>query len=751
MGIGLLAGQLVLVLCFTIFTLKKYAGLSNHQHSIILIPTFLGWFFSFLIIIVLPLDVAITFYKKCLSENVAVPAIITSTAKITTAAFSFSEFDDNDQDNSNNIPSLPIISTTPFIEHENNSMLCDEPKGYVEDRLLFGLWRIVYWGSQLLTWILLPMIQSYAKAGEFTVKGRLKYAFYSNFVYYGLYFTSLMFLLFYVVSHGVSLDFTSLKVLVVSASNSWGIFLLVILLGYGLIEVPRHFWRLGMRGYRLQQTYFEIDKLSSEKNEAEEAINEAYRETKNALNLLKDTRGAARDKVKQIAAKFPNEFVKEQQQLQTKVRDSVTNECSNWQQQSRQISQLNVDAVSQNTYLVKLHRKVIIAGQTYQRCQVQWRSLIELAFYLEDLEVAEGLGKLPSKWAQISDSTINLPNTKRGRTVFPLSSNPNPLMENMRFLWHIRLQRPVFQFLAIIFFAMTILVLWSECTFFIVHPQLSLAARLLHGAARGDHYKFIQIGAITMILYLCICSYYTIFRLRIYRYYRLDSTGMTDDNSLIFSAMLLCRLTAPMCLNFLGMIHLDSAITKNRNNAKIQTQFTKLMGHLDIIPWLAEGINIYLPIVILLLCLATWFRLGTRFLHNLGIDQFLEDDEMTLEMVRSGKALVSLERNRVNRARNREERNETWRANASAAEYGQADGPKNTSYTMDWPTGSSDHLSEGSIIETTAREKSFFEQIDEAAHGTNIELNMEQQSPYQQQNDGTNLININSKNFFDDL
>lgn len=59
---------------------------------------------------------------------------------------------------------------------------------------------------------------------------------------------------------------------------------------------------------------------------------------------------------------------------------------------------------------------------------------------------------------------------------------------------------------------------------------------------------------------------------------------------------LLCRLTAPMCLNFLGMIHLDSAITKSKGE-KIETQFTKvaffiflklllqLMGHLEIIPW----------------------------------------------------------------------------------------------------------------------------------------------------------------------
>jgi hypothetical protein len=78
-----------------------------------------------------------------------------------------------------------------------------------------------------------------------------------------------------------------LKVLIVSASNTWGLFLLVILLGYGLIELPRHFWRAGIRGYRLKQAYFDIDKLSSEKSESDEAIQEAYRFI--ILNLLVKT------------------------------------------------------------------------------------------------------------------------------------------------------------------------------------------------------------------------------------------------------------------------------------------------------------------------------------------------------------------------------------------------------------------------------------------------------------------------------
>uniref|UniRef100_A0A914HJB5 Phosphatidylglycerophosphatase and protein-tyrosine phosphatase 1 n=1 Tax=Globodera rostochiensis TaxID=31243 RepID=A0A914HJB5_GLORO len=604
---------------------------------IVLVSTFFGWLFSFSIIIVLPIDVAITFYKKCLVEESHRSVV--------------------DDDTTTTVPSGGDyrMADNEYFERNESFMQCEQPKGFVEDKFLLTLWRIVYWSSQFLTWILLPMLQSYAKAGEFTVKGRLKYAFYSNVVYYGIYFATFMLLLIYAVSRGVSLDFENLKVLLIAASNTWGLFQLVVLLGYGLIEVPRLFWRLGIKGYRLKRTYFDIDKMSSEKNESDESIREVYTETKNALNLLKSASGPSREKVKQIAAKFPYEFVKHLNGSGADPKESSTalpiSSCS----------QLDIGSVNNDAYLIKLHRKVINAAQNYRHCQAQWHSLIESAFYLEDVELAEQSGLLPAQWARldVGNGGTNRRKTKSAAAALSLLVAALPGYAKARFHLFVTLRRPISQCLAVCFAAMTALILWSECTFFIVSPQLSLAARVLHSAARGYHYKFIQLCAVAMILYLCCCAYFTIFQLRIFRYYRLDSNQTTGENSLIFSAMLICRLTAPLCLNFLGMIHLDSHVTANRG---FETQFTKLMGHLDIIPLIAKGIDIYLPIVIVILCLTTWFRLGARFLHNLGVDQFLEEDEMTHEMVQSGKSLVSLERSRVNRIFGRKERNEAWEA-----------------------------------------------------------------------------------------
>lgn len=63
------------------------------------------------------------------------------------------------------------------------------------------------------------------------------------------------------------------------------------------------------------------------------------------------------------------------------------------------------------------------------------------------------------------------------------------------------------------------------------------------------------------------------------------------------------------------------------------------MGHMDVISFIANGFNIYFPIAIVLLCIATALRLGSRLLHCIGFEQFIDDD-MTQEIVDEGKAHV---------------------------------------------------------------------------------------------------------------
>ena len=108
------------------------------------------------------------------------------------------------------------------------------------------------------------LFQSYAWAGDFSITGKLRSAIVYNAIYYGSYLLIFGVLLIYVASH-INLTAAYLKVICITASNTWGLFLLVLLLGYGLVEIPRVLWNSCNRNLALAQTHFKIAKLSTDK------------------------------------------------------------------------------------------------------------------------------------------------------------------------------------------------------------------------------------------------------------------------------------------------------------------------------------------------------------------------------------------------------------------------------------------------------------------------------------------------------
>lgn len=106
---------------------------------------------------------------------------------------------------------------------------CVEPPSYVADGTvsIWVLYRIVYWTTQLLTWFLIPFLSAYVQAGEFTVLQKTKTALIENAIYYGTYVLIFVILLVYVgISTQYQLSFANLKLIGITAANTWGLFLL---------------------------------------------------------------------------------------------------------------------------------------------------------------------------------------------------------------------------------------------------------------------------------------------------------------------------------------------------------------------------------------------------------------------------------------------------------------------------------------------------------------------------------------------
>ena len=144
--------------------------------------------------------------------------------------------------------------------------------------------------------------------------------------------------------------------------------------------------------------------------------------------------------------------------------------------------------------------------------------------------------------------------------------------------------------LAVLAGIFSVAVVWSEVTFFNKEPVLSIFALIIVNWAKFNYDYFtievrpafskcrhyarpFQLLSTIIILYLCYCAYSTVLKIKLLNLYYLAPHHQTNEYSLIFSGMMLSRLTPPLCLNFLGLIHMDSHIIKKQ---VMETQYTQV-------------------------------------------------------------------------------------------------------------------------------------------------------------------------------
>lgn len=624
--------SLEILTCFilSITLLNRYSDMVNNN-IITVVGVFVSWFFSFMVIFLLPADLTSTAYRQCVLDY---QASINSTTTTTPSPVSHmvSPAPTMAFQNSNlstfysNSTSLHLDSTILANNSTDIVNPCIMPWNYVSDNVLTKLWRFIYWTSQFLTWLLLPIMQSYSMAGDFTTTDKLKSAIRANFIYYSSFGAIFVVLLIYVIFKN-GFDFANLKVIIISASNTWGLFLLVVLLGYGLVELPRFLINRSKYTQSMNQLYFRVARVNSEKCEAEEKLDDVLEEIHQAFNAIGTNENSPLKKyLTKIVDKCPPDWKRRSNAFRRQAAASTT-----IYEPDRSKVQTH-DTQS----MIKLHRKVIKAVHYHRQITCKWNHLIREVIEWEDVarNQMENLGPISSRMFK---STL-----PKERTIMHSLYTPK-----VEWFWKCLVRVWVLRISGFVMAALSLAVVWSEIAFpmSIVSTKLSVFAYFVDSFQEAQQYFYMELFSTLSIGYLAICAFYTVFHMKIYNIYYLASNSQTDEYSLLFSGMLICRLTAPLCLNYLCLVHHDSHIIKQ--SSQIETSFTTIMGHLDLIPLVNNGLNIFLPLCISAICSAIYFNFGKHVLHSLGFEQFIEDDEMTIDWVQTGRELVKREKGKL--------------------------------------------------------------------------------------------------------
>lgn len=153
-----------------------------------------------------------------------------------------------------------------------------------EYAMLYDWWASSYWGSYVLNWVVIPLLQGYVVAGEFHVYDKMIRAILVNVPFYILYCLSFIGLLvaIFIIDNQTGneshiLDSQGILAVLQALSLAFGFFCLVCLLGYALVKIPISWWQEADMPRKLERLMFQIslceDKIIDQQNKVNKLVN----------------------------------------------------------------------------------------------------------------------------------------------------------------------------------------------------------------------------------------------------------------------------------------------------------------------------------------------------------------------------------------------------------------------------------------------------------------------------------------------
>jgi len=409
-------------------------------------------------------------------------------------------------------------------------------------------WSFIYWTGFLLQMLVIPIMAGFYEAGDFTRWARFKSAVKSNAKLYTLIGVPAAILLVIVIATQ-HLSISVVAGVLACVANIFGMSLATLLLGYGLVEVPRNLWHSGNRERKFRHKLYDLAQIDHEIRDEKHKLWQTYR--------LLET----------LADKIPPEYQEHWAIIvhslppEEVVSDMPRGKAAG--EETLPIVTLFDKAEVTLDKLVKLHTHTMAMNIRLILIDTLYKKAVQKAIKLEG-KLQQQLGPSPS-W-------------------FP---NPIKALGNrLSVRWHPAVMRGLGLAAAIV----SIMLVWCETTI-MSSTNLSIVGKLV------DKMRPYQLSclvfALGFLLYLMWCACYGIFRLRLFGFYRMNGQRRTDEQSLLFNAAQLIRLATPLGFNFGLLLRIQD------------TSIDEVIGQQAVVPILGDTFFQILPIVIGVMCLLT--------------------------------------------------------------------------------------------------------------------------------------------------
>lgn len=429
------------------------------------------------------------------------------------------------------------------------------------------IWGLLYWGTLVMTFVVYPLAQDYVRSGHFSAIDRLTDSVRRNMMQYMLMGVIILVLgVLYCVVAGV--DWMRFPSVASAAANAYGLILFVLLLGHGVVNVPRRLYRRGGLRMQLARAHFELAEFTDRGADASTRLQEVVGEVQKVNELVMEG-DPFRPYVQQIIDQCPVDLM----------------------YPGERALPLPVDSL-------------FVRKQTFE---VSYENLVRLN---EGLRAALHDNQLyEHKRQQAKDQARRLAGTVNMRPEDAVTA-----WQVIRFYYLRYVQSVGMYALCLACAGMSTLVVASEVTFAVDGVDLSLLSLIARSLPGWLPFMLFQVLLALPLVYIAYCAYSSLFQLRLFSYYHLVTGQKSDWASLIFSASYLCRLITPMGYNYMLMLHAED------------TAFLSVMGTLDLSSF-GKHFQDLLPLLILPSAAATIFKLYARAANALCGRRFQFDEK----------------------------------------------------------------------------------------------------------------------------
>ena len=473
-------------------------------------------------------------------------------------------------------------------------------------------YNIIYYIIFFDAWFIIPFLQLYESAGDFTIKGRIKRSSKNNLIDYLCciivciicsIFIIFNYKKFYKNTDNIETKnkFQTIIDTSINLANMYGLILIVLLLSYSLVKFPKYIHRYYNNSIRIKYLEWSFAKIEDKLEDTKEVLKTYMYIIQSTLFKIKMLSKELNDLENEIKIIY-DDIIENNDIYEININKQISD--------SEPVESVN-KLIEINSVIKTLKSTIIVLK--YQKIKI----------FKEWLKIKSALA-LSNEYNDDSDLTLTL-NHKSLNDFEPINLKKNEI------IYILKIRPILILIIEIILITFCVIIFISEITLFLKkYTSFSLFGSLIN--LFSNNLFLLHFAIFLPIFFMFFLCFFTLFNMKISGYYGMYGNRHTDSHSIVFISSLMCKICFSLCLNVVEMIAYDSKNPPILLQKFMNIKETKYLNY-DIYKYF----SLFCPLLMIVLVSLNYYNAFGRLMNAAGMNSFDVDSEERDEQINDGK------------------------------------------------------------------------------------------------------------------